>query len=256
MRNEWQLVWNDEFDSERIDESKWNFVTGGGGYGNRELQFYTSRPENARVEGGCLILSALNEKYGNKNYTSAKLTTEGKGEWQYGRFEMRAKLPSGKGMWPAFWMMPSSFNYHKKTNQLHLQRYGKWPACGEIDIMELIGHEPDKVHGTIHYGMPRGRSGAFYQLPEGGSFNDDFHIFSLEWDHGEFRWFVDGNQFQNVNEWFSRFKRKARPYPAPFDQPFFIQLNFAVGGNWPKKPDRSVMPQEFVIDYVRVYQKK
>lgn len=244
----WKLVWSDEFDGDSIDKSKWNFVEGGGGFGNNELQYYTSRPENARVENGTLIITARREDYGGNKYTSAKLTTQGKGEWTYGKFEIRAKLPEGQGLWPAIWMMPSD-----------MDMYGGWPSCGEIDIMENIGSEPNKVFGTLHYGNPWKYTGKDYYLPDGKKFSDDFHTFELEWLPGEFRWYVDGNLYQVQRHWYSRNLNEADSYtyPAPFDRDFYLQINLAVGGNLPGNPkDDSIFPKSFVIDYVRVYEYK
>ncbi|MCD1258661.1 S-layer homology domain-containing protein [Paenibacillus athensensis] len=241
----WTLVWNDEFNGNTIDASKWNFVEGGGGFGNNELQYYTQRPENARVENGSLVLQALQESYKGSAYTSAKLMTKGKGDWTYGRYEIRAKLPNGKGMWPAIWMMPSA------------SQFGGWPASGEIDIMELLGHEPNKVYGTIHYGNPYNHTGGNYTL-ENGSFSDDYHTFSVEWAPGQIQWFVDGILYSTKNDWYSRSANQTtdNPYPAPFDRDFYLQLNLAVGGNWPGNPDATTdwtVPKQMLVDYVRVY---
>lgn len=242
---EWKLVWADEFDGDEIDSSKWSPVVGGSGFGNNELQFYTARKENAYVEDGKLIIQALKEKYEHREYTSAKLITKGKAEWKYGRFEIRAKCPTGQGMWPAIWMMPSD-----------MEIYGGWPSCGEIDIMELVGHLPNTVHGTLHYGNPHTYTGTSYTLPS-GDFSEDFHVFALEWTPTEFRWFVDDVLYLTQTSWFTTGKNKDQhePFPAPFNRPFYLQLNLAVGGNWPGNPDETtVFPQTFEIDYVRVYE--
>lgn len=242
----WNLVWEDNFDGAKIDESKWNFVDGGHGFGNNEHQYYTNREKNARVEDGKLVIEAHKENYKGNPYTSAKLTTEGKGDWTYGRYEIRAKMPIGKGMWPAIWMMPSDYNL-----------YSGWPACGEIDIMEYLGHDPGTVYGTLHYGMPWKHTGEKYTLPNQESFADDFHTFTLDWEPGEMRWYVDGILFAKQNDWYSKREGEAAEYtyPAPFDRDFYLQLNLAVGGNWPGYPDETtVFPQQFVIDYVKVYE--
>ncbi|NOV01670.1 S-layer homology domain-containing protein [Paenibacillus planticolens] len=241
----WTLVWDDEFNGDAIDTYKWNFVEGGGGYGNNELQYYTQRPENVRVENGSLVLQARPENYKGSSYTSAKLTTKGKGDWTYGRYEIRAKLPSGKGMWPAIWMMPSKSDF------------GGWPASGEIDIMELLGHEPNKIYGTIHYGNPYDHTGGNYTL-ENRAFSDDFHTYSIEWKPGQIQWFVDGILYSTKNDWYSRSTNQTadNPYPAPFDRDFYLQLNLAVGGNWPGNPDATTdwtVPKQMAVDYVRVY---
>lgn len=238
---EWQLVWQDEFDSGAIDDSKWSFEVNGKGGGNNELQYYTDFPENAFIEDGVLVIQALEETYLGHNYTSARMRTLGKGDWTYGRFEVRAKLPEGQGLWPAVWMLPTEW------------RYGGWPTSGEIDIMELVGHEPATVHGTIHYGSlgDHTYTGKPYTLTD-GIFADDFHIFALEWEETAMRWYVDGELYQTQTVWHT----KNYDYPAPFDQPFHIILNVAVGGNWPGSPDETTeFPQRMEVDYVRVYEK-
>lgn len=242
----WTMVWNDEFDGAQIDQSKWNFVQGGGGYGNNELQNYTNRTDNARLEDGQLVIEARQENFGGNAYTSAKLTTQGKGDWTYGKFEIRAKMPSGQGIWPAIWMMPSDENL-----------YSGWPASGEIDIMELLGHEPNKVYGTLHYGVPHGSSQGTYTLPGAESFADKFHTFTVEWEPGEFRYYVDGILYSKMNDWFAKNAQEGGnyTYPAPFDRDFFMQLNLAVGGSWPGNPDAgTVFSQKMLVDYVRVYE--
>ncbi|WP_062109610.1 glycoside hydrolase family 16 protein [Bacillus niameyensis] len=244
-QGEWKLVWSDEFTGEEIDQSKWTYVVGGHGFGNNELQFYTDRRENAYLRNGKLVIRALKETYEGREYTSAKLITKGKADWQYGRFEIRAKCPKGKGMWPAIWMMPTDMNI-----------YGGWPSCGEIDIMELIGCSPNKVHGTLHYGQPHTYTGESFTLSK-GDFSEDFHTFALEWTPTEFRWFVNDILYCKQNTWFSSREngKENVPFPAPFDRSFYLQLNLAVGGNWPGNPDPStVFPQMFEIDYIRVYE--
>ncbi|MDP5275155.1 carbohydrate binding domain-containing protein [Chengkuizengella axinellae] len=242
----WSLVWEDDFEDAQIDESKWNFIQGGGGYGNHELQNYTNRSENARIEDGSLVIEAHEENFGAEEYTSAKLTTEGKGDWKYGRFEIRAKSPEGQGIWPAIWMMPTDY-----------QVYNVWPSSGEIDIFELVGHDPYTVHGTLHYGSPHTYTGESYQLPNGEKFSDDYHTYTIEWEPGEIRWYVDDVLFSKQNDWFSKDPNNPEnyTYPAPYDREFYLQLNLAVGGDWPGYPDETtVFPQQFLIDYVRVYE--
>lgn len=244
---EWELIWEDSFSLPEIDSSKWNFVEGGWGYGNEESQFYTARQENARIEDGMLVLEARQEEYKEMPYTSAKLTTKGKAAWKYGRFSIRAKLPEGQGIWPAIWMMPED-----------MERYTGWPACGEIDIMEQIGHQPDTVYGTLHYGVPHTYTGESYKLPENGKFSDDFHVFTLDWEPGEFRWYVDGVLYAVQNEWFSKAigTEVEQAGSAPFDREFYMQFNLAVGGKWPGYPDETTQfPQQLTIDYIRVYKK-
>lgn len=240
---EWELVWQDEFDGDTIDDTKWSFEVNGRGGGNSELQYYTDFSENAFIEDGKLVIQALKleERYIGRDYTSARIRTVGKGDWLYGRFEFRAKLPYGQGLWPAIWMLPSTYSY------------GGWPSSGEIDIMELVGHDADTVHGTLHYGSLGNYqyTGKPYSLEE-GIFADDFHDFAIEWEEGEIRWYVDGEKYQTQTVW----NTKNHDYPAPFDQPFHIIMNVAVGGNWPGSPDETtVFPQRMEVDYVRVYQK-
>ena len=241
------LVWSDEFDGAAVDTSKWTFQLGDGsevglpgGWGNNELQYYQA--ENATVAGGFLTITAKEESVGGLDYTSARMRSLGKGDWTFGRMEMRAKMPIGQGFWPAFWMLSSDTSI-----------YGPWAASGEIDIVEYIGSEPDKIFGTIHYGASFPGNiftGTDYFLPS-GTFNDDFHVFAIEWEFGEIRWYIDGMLYATQNNWFST----GGPFPAPFDVDFHLLLNLAVGGNLPGPPDgTSVFPQEYVIDYVRVYQ--
>lgn len=242
----WQLVWYDAFDGPDIDASKWAFEVNGQGGGNNELQYYTDRPENARIEDGALVIEARQESFsgpdGTRAYTSARLRTLNQGDWLYGRIEARMRLPTGQGLWPAFWMLPTDWVY------------GGWAASGEIDIMELVGHAPNTVHGTLHYGgaWPNNTSsGQGYTIAE--SFGDDFHDFAVEWDATEFRWYVDGQLVQVQNQWFS----DAGAYPAPFNQRFHMLFNVAVGGNWPGPPDASTsFPQRMEVDWVRVYQRE
>jgi len=241
----WELVWSDEFDGNSLDQSRWEAIVSGRGGGNKELQYY--RKENARVADGMLTIEARKEKFagpdGPHDYTSARLRTKGKGDWKYGRIEVRAKLPKGKGIWPAIWMMPTD------------NRYGNWPNSGEIDIMELLGHEPQRVHGTLHWGDRAKRhlqKGEAFDL-SGGTFADEFHVFGLEWEEGKMSWSVDGKVYQTQKDWHTR----DAAFPAPFDQRFHLILNVAVGGTWPGNPDeKTQFPAAMVVDWVRVYQKR
>jgi beta-glucanase (GH16 family) len=241
---EWTLVWADEFDQpdgSAPDPARWNHATGGSGWGNGELEYYTDKIDNAYIENGMLVIKAIEERSMGRDYTSARLNTMVKAAWTYGRFELRARLPDTQGIWPAFWMLPAN-----------LAPYGAWPASGEIDIMEMVGSEPGRVYGTIHYNSPHLQAGGFYDLADGGVFADDFHIFSLEWEPEAIRWFVDGRLYHSESYWYTR----NAPFPAPFDQDFYLLINLAVGGNWPGRPDEtSVFPQSLYVDYVRVYQK-
>ncbi|MEM1182164.1 MAG: family 16 glycosylhydrolase [Acidobacteriota bacterium] len=242
------LVWADEFDGTEVDLSKWTFQLGDGsevglpgGWGNNELQYYTA--DNATVAGGFLTITAREESVApGFDYTSTRMRSLGKGDWTYGRMEMRAKMPIGQGLWPAFWMLASDPSI-----------YGVWAASGEIDIMEYIGSEPDRVFGTIHYGASfpgNVFSGTDTFLPS-GTFADGFHDFAIEWEFGEIRWYLDGVEYASRDNWFS----SGGPFPAPFDVDFHLLLNVAVGGNLPGNPDATtVFPQEMVVDYVRVYQ--
>lgn len=228
------LVWNEEFSGSNIDLTKWEHEVNGNGGGNNELQYYTSLAENSYIENGSLIIQALKKDYLGKAYTSARIRTLNKGDWTYGRFEIRAKLPYGKGLWPAIWMLPSDWEY------------GGWPASGEIDIMELLGHEPYKVYATIHYGTVANHqsNGSSYQLPS-STFSTDYHVFAMEWDSTGMSWYVDGNKYYSVTK------------GKPFDKRFHLLLNVAVGGNWPGDPgSNTVFPQKMYVDYVRVYRKK
>ena len=243
----WTLVWSDEFngpDGSRPDAAKWKFEVGGNGWGNQELQYYTTRPENSFIRGGNLVIQTLQESFAGpdrvaRNYTSARMTTQGLFEQAYGRFEARVKIPRGQGIWPAFWLLGNDFG-----------KVG-WPACGEIDIMENIGKEPSTIHGSMH---GPGYSGDFdftsvYKLPGGVNFFDDFHVFAIEWEPGTVRFYVD-------QELYSTFTPSRLPAGRKwvFDHPFFIVLNVAVGGLWPGLPDSTtVFPQAMLVDYVRVY---
>jgi beta-glucanase (GH16 family) len=238
---DWELVWSDEFDGKEIDKAKWKYETGGHGFGNNELQFYTDRADNSFLDKGQLVIRAQAEKFKNRAYTSAKLQSVQ--AWTYGRYEFKAKLPKGKGVWPAIWMMPSD-----------LKKYGGWPQCGEIDIVEQLGHEPNRVYGTLHFGNPHppAGKGASVALKQ-GSLVDDWHEYALEWVPGELRWFVDGELYQVQNSWFTSGGGGAA-WPAPYDRDFYLQLNVAVGGGWPGNPDATtVWPQELRFEYIRVF---
>ena len=245
----WKLVWSDEFNGHSgsaVDPTKWSFAVGGGGWGNNELETYTSRTANAHLEGGSLVITAIKETFTGpdnitRNYTSARLLTKNKFSQAYGRFEARIKIPFGQGIWPAFWLLGENIDT------------AHWPNCGEIDIMENIGKEPSIVHGTFHGpGYSGGKGiGAAYTLTGGGKFSDEFHVFAVEWEPNVIRFYVDGNLYQT---------RTPADLPAGtpwvFDHPFFIILNVAVGGGWPGNPDATtVFPQRMQVDYVRVYKR-
>ena len=240
-----QLVWSDEFNSPGLpDTNKWSYDKGRGcpdncGWGNNELQFYTtSRSENARVENGKLIIEVRKENFEEAHYTSARLATKNKGDWKYGRFEIKAKLPAGRGMWPAIWMLPTNWEY------------GGWPGSGEIDIMENVGYWPDSVFATVHTGAYNGSMGT--QKTKGLNVKDlstAFHVYSVEWTAEGMAFFMDGKQY-------NYFKNDHKSTDTwPFDKTFHLLINIAVGGNWGGKfgVDDSIFPQKMEVDYVRVY---
>jgi len=243
----WALAWDDEFNGAKgdaPDRSKWVIETGGDGWGNNELEYYTNRVENVQVSQGNLVITARREGYSDsqgvfRGYTSARLKTLGKFSQRYGRFEARIKIPEGQGLWPAFWMLGDDITQVK------------WPNCGEIDIMENIGKEPSIVHGTIHgpgYSGSKG-IGSPYTLPDGKKFADDYHLFAVEWEPQTIRFYVDDKLYAT--------RTPADLPPGTkwvFDHPFFIVLNLAVGGDWPGEPDvHTKFPQSMLVDYVRVY---
>jgi beta-glucanase (GH16 family) len=233
----WNLVWNDEFDGKSVDRDNWTYDLGAGGWGNGELEYYTSREENARVENGMLIIEARQEKYENSYYTSARLKTQGLQEFQYGRIEARLKVPKGKGLWPAFWMLGSNFD-------------NNWPDCGEIDIMEYIGKEPDLIMGTLHGPGYSGALGFSQWNRQEYNIADDFHTYAIEWETDQIRWYYDGEHYFTVT------RDNVGNRPWVFDQPFFIILNLAVGGQLAGVVGLdTVFPAQYYIDYVRVYQK-
>ena len=238
---EWKMVWSDEFNNKGLpDSSKWNYDVGGHGWGNNELQYYTSgRLTNARTKKGKLIVEAHKKNWEGKKYTSARLVSKGKGDWKYGRIEIKAKLPKGRGTWPAIWMLAS-------TTPL------KWPDDGEIDIMEHVGFNHGNIHASVHckkyYHVIGTQKTDTIKVPDCSS---AFHVYSLEWDAESISVFVD-------NKKYFTFKNEHTGYEAwPFDQPFHLLLNIAVGGNWgaQKGVDENIWPQRMEVDYVRVYQK-
>lgn len=259
----WSLVWSDEFEGSELDTTKWNYQLGNGcpdlcGWGNGEFQSYER--ENLSVADGVLTITARqNIADGDTSYTSARVRTLGKGDWTYGRFEVRAKLPTGQGIWPAIWLLFSE------------DTYGGWAASGEIDIMEAIGSEPGEVFGTLHYGgvAPDNEfSSEAFQLSF-DTFDQDYYVFALEWERVErpsesggepvegvdIRWYVNNVLYrvQTEDEWYTT---GSDDPSAPFDHPFHMILNVAVGGNLPGAPDVSTsFPQTMKVDYVRVYER-
>jgi beta-glucanase (GH16 family) len=270
----WKLVWSDEFDGDRVDPAKWDFDLGNGfynyeaeqwisGWGNDELQYYTREAANASVKDGTLRIRALKESRDGFGYTSARLKTRKRDgtalmAQRYGRFEIRAKLPTGQGIWPAIWMLPQE------------EKYGGWAASGEIDILEARGQKPHEILGTLHFGSrwpANAEASTTHALPAKQSIAD-FHVYVLEWEPGEIRWYFDDKLFAKQTSWWSSSKVEAgkgarptreadlNPWPAPFDQTFYLILNIAVGGRFVGKPDRSTaFPAVMEVDYVRVYEK-
>ncbi|TWT64579.1 glycoside hydrolase family 16 protein [Allorhodopirellula solitaria] len=240
-----ELVWSDEFDGDSLDYSKWGVAVNAFGGGNHELQIYTDRPENVRVENGNLVLEARHDHAAiagtEREYSSGRIHTKHRGDWTYGRVEVRAKLPVGQGIWPAIWMLPTD------------DAYGGWAASGEIDIMEYRGQTPNEVLGTLHFGgsWPENtHSSASYKLPA-GTFAEEFHVFTLDWQAEKMVWSVDGHAYRTETKWHS----SQAEYPAPFDQRFHLLLNLAVGGGFVGSPDATTaFPQQLLVDYVRVYQ--
>ncbi len=271
---EWKLTWSDEFEGKEIDRTKWGFDLGNGffdynanqwirGWGNNELQYYTREADNAFVKDGKLHIRAIKESLHGCGYTSARLKTRNKDgtalfAQKYGKFEFRAKLPTGRGVWPALWMLPQS------------NEYGPWASSGEIDVMEARGQEPNKVLGTLHYGSQwplNAHASTDYEFPKGTTIAE-FHTYTLEWEPGEIRWLVDGKEYAKNSFWWSSSKvdgtEGAQPgkesdlnaWPAPFNQPFYLVMNIAIGGKFLGNPDKNTpFPATMEVDYVRAYEK-
>lgn len=238
----YELIWNDEFDGNSVNTDYWVFEIGDGcpnicGWGNNEKQYY--RAENADVAEGLLTIEAREESYGGSAYTSARMKTQGKFDFKYGRTDIRALLPEGQGIWPALWMLGSN-----------ITSVG-WPACGEIDIMEMIGGSgrENTVHGTLHWDDDgHVYTGGSYQLQE-GIFADEYHVFSIIWDENSVSWFVNDNKFHEIDI--------TPSHMTEFHKKYFFIFNIAVGGNWPGSPDETtVFPQQMKVDYIRVFQEK
>lgn len=233
----WNLAWSDEFNGSTINKANWisETGTGSGGWGNNELEYYTNRPENVRTENGNLLIEARKEAYGGMGYTSGRIKTQGLKDFKYGKIEARMKVPSGQGIWPAFWMLGSNISQVV------------WPKCGEIDIMEHVNNEPN-IHGTIHWNDNDNK----YANYGGSSGNLDvtqYHVYSIEWDASSIKWFIDGAKYWEANI------LNSVNGTDEFHKPFFILFNLAVGGNWPGNPDQSTQfPAKMYVDYIRVYQ--
>lgn len=238
------LTWSDEFNGAALDNTIWSPETGDGcpalcGWGNNELEYYTNPPNNVFFQDGKMVIEAKAETFGGKNYTSTKINTKGKKPFKLGRIDIRAILPIGKGIWPAFWLLPEN------------NVYGDWPKSGEIDMMEAMGSEPSKVLGTLHFGP--GPNSTYisrnYTLPGGDSFNDKFHVFSMEWKQDEIKWYIDNVLYTTIS------KADLGSNNYPFNESFYFIINLAVGGNFPGAPDATtVFPQWLIVDYIRVYQ--
>jgi beta-glucanase (GH16 family) len=236
----YQLLWSDEFSSNTLNTQNWTFDIGNNsGWGNQELEYYTSRVNNVFVSAGNLIIEADQESYQGSNYTSARIKTEGIQQFTYGRIDIRAKLPVAHGMWPALWMLGSNISTVP------------WPGCGETDIMELVGSNPSQVTGSMHWQQSDGSEGTYnnnYDLSS-GDFSQQFHVFSLLWQHDSVQFYVDDNLYVNGSI------ANVTSGTYPFNLPFFFIFNVAVGGNFPGPPDNTtIFPQRMFVDYVRVFE--
>ncbi len=234
----YNLAWADEFSTNSINAANWTFETGGGGWGNNELENYTDRTQNAFASQGNLIIEARPEVYNGNQYTSARMITKNKQVFKYGRVDIRAKLPSTKGIWPALWMLGNNIDQVS------------WPSCGEIDILELLGQEPNRIYGTIHWGSnlaTHASKGTNYLLPS-GSFDQQFHVYSMIWAENSIKILVDDQEYLSATN-----VDVSGTYP--FNNNFFFIFNIAVGGNWPGSPDATTtFPQRMIVDYIRVFQ--
>jgi hypothetical protein len=230
-----QLVWQDEFNTATLSSDYWTYELGNGcsvgncGWGNNELENYTNNEANVKIVDNRLVITALNT---GGNYTSARIKTQTKIKPRYGRIDVRARLPKGQGIWPAIWMLGENITTIN------------WPACGEIDIMELVGHEPAKSHGTVHFDQGGYKSSTGSTTLASGDFSDSFHVFSLVWEQNKITWYIDNQSFKTFNH-----------TESEFNQPFFFLMNVAVGGNWPGSPNETtVFPQSMEVDYIRLFQ--
>lgn len=246
LADEWKLVWQDEFNGDSLNFNQWEIEVNAFGGGNHEQQIYTDRVKNIRVHNGNLVIEAHNDHAAivgtSRPYSSGRVRSKRRGDWKHGRFEIRAKLPGGQGVWPAIWMMPSD------------DHYGEWARSGEIDIMEFKGQEPDTIWGTLHHGSrwpDNTHTGDTLKTP-GTNYTADYHVFAVEWEQTEIRWYIDGKLWQTQTKW----STPDAAFPAPFDQKFHIILNVAVGGGFvgPTNPDTK-FPAAMLVDYVRVYQR-
>ena len=245
----YMLMWEDNFNGTSLNMEDWNIELHEPGWVNNELQQYTASSDNIYVKDGMLIIQAIKHTNadGEVTYTSGRVNTQNKHDYKYGKFEVKAKVPNGKGFLPAFWMMPTDENL-----------YGQWPKCGEIDIMEVLGDCTNKTYSTLHFGEPHTQKQGSYTL-ENGDFSEEFHVFMCEWEPGLMKFYMDDKLVYEMNDWFTKKPGFGEiTYPAPYDQPFYMILNLAVGGNWPGNPDDTTAFGEnarLMVDYVRVYQK-
>jgi Beta-glucanase/Beta-glucan synthetase len=245
----YKLVWQDQFDGSTLNTADWNYELHAPGWVNNELQEYTNSNDNTFVKDGSLVIKPIKtvNADGSTSYTSGRVNTQGKHDFKYGRFEIRAKMPKGQGFLPAIWMMP--------TNE---DIYGQWPKCGEIDIAEVLGNQVDKTYGTLHFGEPHTQKQGSH-ISTNGDYASGYHVYTCDWEPNEIRFYVDGILYNTVNDWFTKKSGFGEvTYPAPFDQPFYMILNLAVGGTWPGNPDGSTQfdqNAELKVDYVKVYQK-
>lgn len=244
----YSLVFEDHFDAAELDRNNWNVELHEPGWVNEEWQRYVDSGQVITLKDSKLLIRSVKTVHedGSSEYISGRISTEHKHDFTYGIFEARLKVPEGKGYLPAFWLLAADE-----------EKWGRWPTCGEIDIMEILGDQTKKNHGTIHYGCPHEQSQGTVTLND-GDFSRQFHDFALEWLPGLLRWYVDGTLFYETREWFSARKDgMVYPYPAPFDHDMFVILNLAVGGSWVGYPDETTDFENavFAVDYVRVYQK-
>lgn len=235
-----RLVWADEFGGETLDTTAWNHDLGSkyNGWGNNELQYYTRA--NTSLVDGKLVITARRQEYAKMDYTSSRITTKGKQEFKFGRIDMRAALPQGQGIWPALWMLGTG---HGSGTP--------WPLCGEIDIMEFLGHKTDSIYGTVHFKSQKGHGfdSGKVAAEAGNDYLNAFHVYSIDWSPGRIEWLIDGVTYHVVE------REATNAAPWPFDEAFYFLINLAVGGNWPGNPDdTTTFPQRFYVDYVRVYQ--
>jgi len=241
-QHKWKLVWKEAFNGTKLDTSRWNYEVNDHGGGNHELQYYTARDTNVFVKNGLLHIRGLKEDYLTRHYTSGRITTRYKADFTFGKIEVRAKVPAGRGMWPAIWMMPTD------------DKYGGWPMSGEIDIMETKGQYPDTLYGTMHFGPspPHNRhkgTKTVHEAPNG--FADGFHTYGIEWKKDTIAWFVDGRKYFETNK---SDVTNIAGVPYPFNERFHFILNLAIGGQFVGNPDDSIFPKEFLVDYIKVWE--